>query len=87
MFLDRDILALDEGVIAEPVAGFVIVFITVNVIVEGPASAGFADQVADLIVLSFPEAAYPAFVVKRGSLRCIDLAVRIEGGGKFIAPH
>ena len=79
---DRDILAWNEGVIAEPVAGFIIVFIAVNVIVECPTPAGLSDQVAYLIILILPETTHPAFVAKGGPLRRIDLAVRIEGGSE-----
>jgi hypothetical protein len=42
--------------IAETVAGFVVINVAVNVIVERPRTSGFAHEVADFIRLAFPEA-------------------------------
>jgi hypothetical protein len=42
--------------IAKPVARFVVIDITMNVIVESPRASGFAHEMADFIGRPFPKA-------------------------------
>src|SRR5690606_34595949 len=60
---DRDVLARQEGVLREAVAGFVVAAVAVDVVVEGPLAAAPVDDVADLGGLSRPEALDPAAVL------------------------
>jgi len=70
---------------AESIAGLVIVFIAIDVIVEGPLAAALDDEMTDLIVLVAPESANPTGVFVGFPCCFVDMAVFVERRRKLIA--
>ena len=79
---DRYVLAGCENVAAKPIARLIVV-VPIGVIVEHPAgvlgAAGLVDQVADLVVLAFPEPTDAAAVPVLVPQPRVDMAGRASG--------
>src|SRR5262245_51257621 len=85
---DRDIFAVAKRVIAEAIAGLVVVLGGL-VIVEHPArmlgAAGLVDQAAELVVIAIPESAHTAMLAVFPPKLHIDVSSGIERSDEFIA--
>ncbi len=73
--------------LAEPVPGLIVVFITVNVIVECPTTTRLSDQVTRLGILARPEAQHTALIAALVPFLGIDVAVIIERCCEFISTN
>src|SRR5262249_27901116 len=85
---DRDIFAVAKGVVAEAIAGLVVVLRGL-VIVEYPArvlgAAGLVDETAELVVLVIPESTYAAMFAVFPPKLGIDVSSGVKGSDEFIA--
>jgi hypothetical protein len=84
MLLDGDIFSPPKHMVAEAVAGFVIIRIAEEIVMERPRASWLSDQVTDLIVLSLPETHHTATVPVRFPSGMVDVAIVIERRGKLI---
>src|SRR5262245_16567448 len=85
---DRDIFAVAKRVVAEAIAGLVVVLRGL-VIVEHPArvlgAAGLVDQAAELVVIAIPESTHAAMLAVFPPKLHIDVSSSIERSDEFIA--
>src|SRR6266446_7033331 len=85
---DRDIFAGPENVVAEAIAGLVVIF-SRRVVVEHPAgmlgAARLVHQASDLIILAAPESAHAAMLAMLAPQVGIDVPACVERGDKLIA--
>src|SRR5262249_17464392 len=85
---DRDIFAVAKGVVAEAIAGLVVVLRGL-VIVEYPArvlgAAGLVDETPELVVLVIPESTYAAMFAVFPPKLGIDVSSGVKGSDEFIA--
>jgi hypothetical protein len=84
MLLDGDIFSPSKDMVAEAIAGFVIVRIAKEIVMKRPRASRLSDQVTDLIVLSLPETQHTATIPERFPSGMVDLAIVIERRGKLI---
>src|SRR5262245_47524044 len=85
---DRDVFAVTKHVVAEAIAGLVVVLRRL-VIVEQPAhvlgAARFVDQAAELVILALPEPAHAAVLAVSVPQLGIDAPIGVERGDEFVA--
>src|SRR5215471_8680274 len=85
---DRDIFAVAKCVVAEAIAGLVVVLRGL-VVVEHPArvlgTAGLVDEAAEFVVLAIPESTHAAMFAVFPPKADIDASIGIERSDEFIA--
>ncbi len=70
---------------ARSVAGFIVVFVLMNVVVKRPFVAGLVHQMTDFILLALPEPFNMAFVAMLAPILGHDPSVLIDRRGKPVA--
>src|SRR5262252_3328320 len=85
---DRDIFAVAKRVVAEAIAGLVVVLRGL-VVVEHPArvlgTAGLVDEAAEFVVLAIPESTHAAMFAVFPPKVDIDASIGIERSDEFVA--
>src|SRR5262245_47946992 len=85
---DRDIFAVAKRVVAEAIAGLVVVLrglVIVETTARGLGTAGPVDEAAELVVLAIPESAHAAMFAVFPPKFDIDVSIGIERSDEFIA--
>ena len=79
LLADRHIFAGSEALGREPIARFIGIVVTVNIIVKRPGAAWPVHEMADLVRLPLPEAADPALIAVLLPFGGIEAVFMVEG--------
>ena len=88
MSADRNILARQKGMCAEPVTGFIVIILD-GIVFENPAcvlcATGLVHEMTDFVVLASPKPSNPAVVAILLPEDWVDMSFGIEGRNKMIS--
>ena len=81
---DGYIFSNSKFVIAQTVAAFVVIGVTIDVVMEGPLTAGFSHEMPEFVILVQPEPAHTAPLAILLPQDRIEMALRIQWTDKLV---